>query len=120
MSEKLSKALQKAVEDSVKDTEGNLLELLKASAEECVSFLKRTSPRSNRKGRHYANGWTFEIDNSWKGIKLNIYNKTKPNLTHILNDGFRMRNGQFHKGDGHINKAEEKVVEMVESGLSKL
>ncbi len=119
MNEQLTKQVQKALEEALKGVEGSLEEKLEQSAKLTVKQLKATSPRGSGK-RHYANGWSYELESSWKGIELVIYNKTKPQLTHILNNGFTMRNGQRHSGDGHIDEAEEVAIRDVERGLKEL
>lgn len=119
MNEHLAEQIQKALEEALKSTEGSLEEKLEQSAKLTVNQLKKTSPRGNSR-RHYSNGWSYELVKSWKGIELVIYNKTKPQLTHILNNGFTMRNGQRKSGDGHIDRAEEIAISDVEKGLKEL
>lgn len=98
----------------------NLLAELESAGKDAITNLKRNSPKSKNGRRHYANGWTLNLEKSWKGIELVIYNKNKPQLTHILNDGFTMRNGQRHKGDGHIDDAEKLAIDEVERGIKNL
>lgn len=119
MNERLAEQIQKALEEALKDTEGSLEENLEESAKRTVETLKKISPRGNSR-KHYANGWSYELKKSWSGIELVIYNKTKPQLTHLLNDGFTMRNGQRHSGDGHIDQAEEIAISDVEKGLKQI
>lgn len=58
-----------------------------AAAQECAEDLKRTSPRSRAKGRHYANGWTVEERFYGDRTSYVVRNKPKPGLTHLLEKG---------------------------------
>lgn len=55
--------------------------------------LKETSPRGGRAGKHYANGWAVAVEKGRTGVTVRVWNKTKPGLTHLLENGHQKRNG---------------------------
>ena len=80
-----------------------------ATAKDTVKYLKSVSPK--RTGG-YAKGWTVTKSvSNWKGVEATVYNKTKPGLTHLLNDGHAKRGGGRTQGDGHADKADEYAQE---------
>lgn len=80
-------------------------------ARECVRKLKQTSPKDTG---DYAKGWAVKNNGDHE---LVVYNRTKPGLTHLLNNGHDLVNGGRYAGDGHITKvnewAEQEYVEKV-------
>jgi len=72
-------------------------------AKETVDELKRTSPK-NKGG--YAKGWATKK----AGNKLTVYNKAKPQLTHLLENGHSTRDGGRSRSFPHIKPAEENAV----------
>lgn len=74
-------------------------------AKETASKLKSTSPKLTG---GYAKGWTVKkSESNWQGVYATVYNKAKPGLAHLLNDGHALRKGGRVKGDGHIDNADE-------------
>lgn len=85
-----------------------LIEATEATGKRTTRTLSSRQQKSPVEGRAYNKGWRVtQIEESWRGVTATIYNTNKPRLTHILNDGWTMRNGQRHSGDRHIDKAEE-------------
>ena len=122
----LSKAMEQLLAEYEAGIEETVNDKLEDVVKETVAYLKAKSPRSKKGGKHYANGWTEQADVKWYGTTLTIYNKTKPQLTHLLNDGhsYVTRSGvrEFEvKGDQHIDDAEAYanalLIEKVERAL---
>lgn len=85
-------------------------------------YLREESDRLHHMSGNYAKGWTVtKVDRTWKGIEVTVYNKNKPGLAHLLNNGHALRNGGRVSGDGHIDDAEtygqEKLYEEVEKSI---
>lgn len=104
--EKIREEVEKAIESTAKATD---------------KYLAEIAPKDTKA---YARGFAkTKIEASWKGASVTIYNKSKPTLTHLLNDGWAMRNGERHEGDGHIDKGEqyrqEELQKEVEALLNK-
>ena len=99
------------VEKKVRNAENKVT---RGAIEEIVS----KSPRS-QDGGEYAAGWTRK--RTERGII--IYNKNKPSITHLLENGFALRNGDRKSGRPHIRPAEEtavkKFTELVEKAVKQ-
>ena len=70
-------------------------------AKEAVSKLKSSSPK--RSGR-YASGWKTKKEGGALGVNVvTVYNATKPQLTHLLENGHLIRNkkGEFGRAPAH-------------------
>ena len=81
-------------------------------AKECVQKLKNTSPKRAGRGKHYANGWAVKRKRGLVGINdVVVYNKSKPQLTHLLENGHIVRNEKGTYGRAraikHIAPVEE-------------
>lgn len=74
-----------------------------AIADEGVRELRNTSPKDTG---GYAKGWTVKKTQNGKVI----YNKNKPQLTHLLEKGYAKVNGGRVAGVKHIEPVEEKIV----------
>ena len=84
-------------------------------AEDVKKELRRTSPKSKGRGKHYANGWNVQFKTlGGSGVYVTVYNKTKPNLTHLLERGHRIKNQHGDYGMSkpirHIEPAEQDGV----------
>lgn len=107
--------------------EKNMKSAMKIAGNEGATYLKNTSPvsdRGNRKGK-YARGWrsAFE-EGAGRTGETYIYNQTDWQLTHLLEDGHnvknRFSNGRiigYAKGDKHISRAEGYVASILERSL---
>lgn len=118
----LADEVRKALDEQTEQTIESINEEVDAIADEAVNELKQTSPRSKGSGGkhgHYADGWTKQIESSnWKGItKKIIYNKAKPQITHLLENGHLKAGGTGRvQGIPHITP----VFDNVTQKLSKL
>lgn len=90
-------------------------------AKETVKELKQSSPEGmgSRKG-HYKEGWASKVENeNAVSIGIRIYNKKKPGLTHLLENGHAKRGGGRVEGIPHIGPAEQRAVEDYERRLKE-
>lgn len=82
------------------------------TAKETVALLKETSPK---KTGDYAKGWTMKKN----GKDIVVYNKTRPSLTHLLENGHPLRNGGRARAFKHIEPAEKFAQETFEKKLKE-
>jgi len=79
---------------------------MNAVAKEAAQKLRSTSPKKTGK---YANGWV--VNSNIRSKTYTVYNKAKPSLTHLLEDGHLIRNqfGTWGRVEGvkHIKPVEE-------------
>lgn len=93
-SDEVAEGIKKAVNDVAKET---------------VRTLKTTSPRDTGK---YARGWTFKVEfESPEDIRVRISNRTKWQLTHLLENGHAKVNGGRVDGKPHIRPAEQAAAD---------
>lgn len=118
----LQKAIMQGLSDYRDEVMEGVRESIKDQAKTDVRELKQDSPR---KSGEYAKGWAQKVlkDNS-STYDVVIYNKKKPGLTHLLENGHAKVNGGFVPGVQHIKPVEEKsnedlmkkVEEIIENG----
>ena len=93
-SDEVAEGIKKAVKDVAKAT---------------VRTLKTTSPRD---AGEYARGWTSKVEfESSEDIRVRISNRTKPQLTHLLENGHATVNGDRVDGRPHIRPAEQAAAD---------
>lgn len=106
----VSKQLEIILDEYAEQLGDEVADICKDIADDAVSELKSSSPRSDRVGKHYADGWDQKKEGEYGRI---VYNKTKPELTYLLNNGHQIANQHgTHgraEGDGHIDRVEEKM-----------
>lgn len=91
------------------------------TAKKCRDTLQQNSPKDSG---DYAESW--RVRKAYSGefdIRVQVHNKDRYQLTHLLNDGHAKVNGGRVEGDGHITKArdeaERNLHTAVKVGLSK-
>ena len=117
----LSDAVNDLLETYSKEVDEVVQESLPKVGKEAVKELKQTSPK--RTG-DYAAGWTQKVEKERLGTKLTVYNKTRYQLTHLLEKGHAKVNGGFVPGKPHIkpaaDKAEKKAMDLIKEGIGSV
>ena len=102
----------KAYSDEVAE---EAIKAVKKVAKDTVQRLKSTSPRDTGE---YARGWTSKIEfESREDIRVRISNRTKPQLTHLLENGHAKTNGGRVDGRPHIRPAEQAAADKLEGAV---
>lgn len=111
------------LDEYAKEVREEATKVIKDVAEETAKKVAEASPVSDARGRHYAKGWKVKSVHT-AGVAdddVVVYNATKPQLTHLLENGWVMRNGERHQGVPHISKGEEwaesVIVQRIEAKL---
>lgn len=121
-SEQLRDAVMEALSDYRDEVNEGVRKAIQKQANEDVRELKATSPKKTGK---YAAGWAKKVvKNNVSAYDVVVYNKEKPGLTHLLENGHAKVNGGFVPGIQHIkpveeesnNKLLEKVEEIIRNG----
>ena len=121
-SEQLRDAVMEALSDYRDEVNEGVRKAIQKQANEDVRELKTTSPKKTGK---YAAGWAQKVvKNNVSAYDVVVYNKEKPGLTHLLENGHAKVNGGFVPGIQHIkpveeesnNKLLEKVEEIIKNG----
>ena len=97
----------------------------KETGKDTSEELKQTSKRlfHHKAQKHYADGWTYKVKGSKLDLIVTIYNKTKPGLTHLLENGHMILIGGRNYGRSkvfkHIEPAEKKATQEILERLSR-
>lgn len=117
----LNKAVNDMLETYCSEVAEVVDEALPKVGQDAVKELKRTSP--NRTG-DYAKGWAKKVEKERLGSRLIVYNKTRYQLTHLLEKGHAKVGGGFVPGKPHIkpaqDKAEKKAMDLIEEGIKSV
>ena len=89
-------------------------EAVKKTAQALTADLRETSPKDTGE---YAKGWTAKKEGPGRYV---VYNKKKPQLTHLLEHGHAKRGGGRVEGRPHIKPAEERHVPQLERKIVQI
>ena len=88
---------------------------------ETAEDLRTVSQNKFKKGpgrKRYWRGWTFKVRGTGLETTVTIYNRTKPSLTHLLENGHQVYVGRINTGKRaaahlHIEPAQKKATELL-------
>lgn len=103
----LADAIIEELEHYNQQVTDELKEEIKDTAKECKNEIQRQSPK---KTGIYKRSWRVKVAHeNTNDIRIKIYNSKKGQLTHILENGYVIKNGIRISGKIHIRPAEEKA-----------
>lgn len=111
----ISKEFAKILSDYKEEVEEGISIAGDKVAKKTVSNLRKNSPKRKKNGGAYAKGWRVS---TIKGKRI-IHNKTKYQLTHLLENGHAKVNGGKVDGIPHIKPAEEEAIKEYVSEVKK-
>lgn len=118
--ESLSVEISALLEEYSQDVVEDMKEAAKVVAKDAVKELKETSPAGEGYGGHYKDGWRSKVESETsKSLRIRVYNKKKPGLTHLLEKGHAKRGGGRVEGIPHIAPAEQNAIEKYERDLKE-
>lgn len=119
--DKFAAQISDALKEYAKDLNVGLDEVFKTVGKNGADLVKKNAKSANLKitGK-YASGWTFQIEKSRLGSGVVIYNKNKPGLAHLLENGHAKRSGGRVEGTPHIAPAEEQLESELMNEIEKL
>lgn len=113
--QELEIAIERELAQYSEDVAEGLKREIKAVAKETVAELKSTSPRDTGE---YARGWTYKVEfENAQDIRVRIRNRTKPQLTHLLEYGHAKTNGGRVQGKPHIRPAEQRAEKKLDGAV---
>jgi len=89
-------------------------EAVKETAQALATDLRETSPKDTGQ---YAKGWTTRKEGPGRYV---VYNKKKPQLTHLLEHGHAKAGGGRVKGIPHIKPAKERHIPQLERKIAQI
>ena len=113
--QELEVAIQKELAAYSDEVAEGIRKEVKAVAKETVATLKATSPRDTGE---YARGWSYRVEfENREDIRVRIYNRTKPQLTRLLEYGHDKVKGGRVAGKPHIRPAEQQAEKKLEGAV---
>lgn len=107
----LEKEISKVLAQFGDDVNKNLGEITKAIGKKGAQAVSANSPAVSG---DYAAGWMSKFEARRTGAMATIYNKAKPGLAHLLENGHANVDGGFTPGRPHIKPVEEEISEEFE------
>ena len=103
--EDLTVAIVSELDGYCQDVTDDLKRKVRNVAKETVQAIKSAAPRDTGE---YATGWTAKVAyESDENIRIQVYNRKKPQLTHLLEHGHAKASGGRVDGKPHIGPAEQ-------------
>jgi hypothetical protein len=115
--DELAVELSQAVKDYTEDVSKAVDKKVSSTATKVKREIKQDSPR---KSGEYAEGWSRKTSRKNGLIGITIYNKDKPQLTHLLENGHAKVGGGRVAGIPHIRPAYDKFVPQMEKDIEKI
>lgn len=114
----LEAEIRKELKNYSDDVKEKVEDALPKIAKEGVKTLKSTSPKGKSR-KHYADGWAMQEESGRLGKTVTVYNKSKPGLAHLLENGHAKRGGGRVEGITHIAPVEQDMIERLEEEIEK-
>ena len=93
--EKLPVEIERAVRDYTKDVELAIVQRLDKTADQILNYIKSNAPKRSHSGEHLADAFIKESYGEGVNQTIVIYSKTKGSIVHLIELGFRHRNGKM-------------------------
>jgi hypothetical protein len=115
--DQLAIELSQAVKDYTEDVQQSIDKEVRSTASKVKNEIKQNSPRDTGE---YADSWSQKTSRKEGNTTVTIYNKKKPQLTHLLEFGHAKVNGGRVPGIPHIRPAYDKFVPQMEKDIEKI
>ena len=112
--------ISKILSNYVDDIQEGITESADKIAEESVGELKATSSTYQIRTGKYNKGWRVKKDKGRNYVHNTIHNKTDYQLTHLLENGHKTRNGGTTRKFVHIAPVEQQAVERFEKEVENI
>ena len=113
--QELENAIIKELSEYSADVTEGIKREVRTVTKEAVRTLKSTSPPDTGE---YAQGWTSKVEyESAEDIRIRIYNRKKPQLTHLLENGHAKVDGGRVDGQPHIGPAEQQIEDKLQNSV---
>lgn len=113
--QELENAIIKELSEYSTDVTEGIKREIRTVTKEAVRTLKSTSPHDTGE---YAQGWTSKVEyESAEDIRIRIYNRKKPQLTHLLENGHAKVDGGRVDGKPHIGPAEQQIEDKLQNSV---
>lgn len=113
MSKSVTQQIDAILKEYIDEKEDQIEKITREVAKDTAQELRKTSPKSQRGGKHYASGWKVRNEKlaGRRSVLFIVYNATKPQLTHLLANAHDIKNqyGVYGRStpDPHLKDADE-------------
>lgn len=116
--EQLADEIVNSVQDYTEDVQQAIEKEVRSTARKVKKEVKANSPRDTGE---YADGWGYSTSKKRGKIVITVYNKDKPQLTHLLEKGHVIAGGTGRvKAYPHIGPAERKYIPELEKKINDI
>ena len=116
--EQLADEIVNSVQDYTEDVQKEIEKETRSTARKMKREIKSNSPKETGE---YANGWSYSTSKKYGKIVITVYNKDKPQLTHLLENGHAIDGGTGRvEGIPHIGPAEKKYIAEYQKNINKI
>lgn len=116
--DQLANEIAKGLQEYSSDVIDGIDEASEKISKNAVKKLKQDSPKDTKK---YSKGWAVKTEKKYGETNSHIiYNKNKPQLTHLLEHGHAKRGGGRVEGKPHIRPVEEQVINEFTAEVEKV
>ena len=111
----IGKDILKELKKYTKEVDEDIKDIILKEGNSAVSMLRQTSPKDTG---DYQKGWSIKkTRESQSKVSYVIYNKNKPGLTHLLENGHAKINGGRVEGIKHISPVENHLKNTLEEKI---
>ena len=118
--ERLPVEIEKAVRDYTRDVELAIVSRLDATADQILDYIKENAPRSNHSGEHLADAFIKESFGEGANRTIVIYSKAKGSIVHLVELGFKHRNGKLVSARPFMRPAYEQLTPKMLEDIKKI
>lgn len=109
----LAAAVTEELEGYRREVADGLKEEVRRAAKEAAADIRAAAPKDSGE---YARGWTSKtVYEDGGDIRVRVYNRKKPQLTHLLEHGHAKRGGGRVEGKPHIGPAARDAEKKLDS-----
>lgn len=114
----LAKEVISILDEYNNDVTKQVKEAVTLSAAHALNVVKDKSPQ---KSGDYKKGWCLTTNYDGKNDRrITLHNRKKPQLTHLLENGYEKQNGGRVQGTPHISTAENEAVDILEKKVEEI
>lgn len=115
--DELAVEITQAIAEYTEDVAAAIEAEVDATSKAIVDDIKANAPR---KTGEYAKGWTRRKGGQPGTISYTIYNRSKPQLTHLLEHGHAKKGGGRVEGRPHIGPAVDRHIPAMERRIEQI
>ncbi len=108
--EEIAAEMQRVLTAYATDVKAAIEVAAKETADAIMKDLQVTSPKRKKGGGEYRKGWKVKKESKGGKTSYIVYNKTRYQITHLLEHGHAKRNGGRVPAILHIQPAEDKYL----------